>query len=77
MENYREIVRLFLRLCNLPKLKDTDVIHHIDLNRENNNINNLMIFNSQAEHKAFHNKINQFGMTNPIKRQIENRWKNL
>ena len=34
-----------------------------------------MLFSGPLEHSKFHTKINQFGVTNPIKRQIENRWK--
>jgi len=33
-----------------------------------------MLFPNDKEHIKFHNKIRQFGMTNPIKRQIKNRW---
>ena len=57
------------------RLDKENVIHHIDSNRTNNDISNLMLFKNQKEHASFHNKIRQFGMTNNIKRQIENRWK--
>ena len=52
----------------------TEIIHHIDFNKKNNKIENLMIFPNQTEHMKFHTKLKQFGLTNPIKRQIENRW---
>jgi hypothetical protein len=52
-----------------------ETVHHIDGNKLNNELNNLMLFKSQNEHKSFENKIRQFGLTNPIKRVIENRWK--
>ena len=51
-----------------------EMIHHIDLNKHNDNLNNLMIFKSVKEHSSFHVKLRQFGVTNPIRRQIENRW---
>lgn len=36
-----------------PLLK-TEVVHHIDGNKRNNEISNLMLFSSQAEHIAHH-----------------------
>jgi hypothetical protein len=56
-------------------LNKGEVIHHIDSNRENNNIDNLMLFKSQKEHAIFHNKIRQFGLTQPIIKQINERFK--
>jgi len=56
-------------------LELNNVIHHIDFNKSNDDINNLMIFKSQREHSLFHAKIKQFGFTTPILRQIEERWK--
>lgn len=55
-------------------LNTKEVIHHIDLNKKNNKIENLMLFENDSKHQSFHQKIRQFGMTNPIRRQIENRW---
>lgn len=57
------------------KLNKTEVVHHLDENKQNNKIENLMLFESNSEHQKFHTKIKQFGMTHPIKRQIKNRWK--
>ena len=68
---HRKVVEDYIK----RKLNKSEVIHHIDRNRQNNKINNLMIFKTQREHMSFHRKIDQFGMTNPIKRQIKNRWK--
>lgn len=58
-------------------LKKSEVVHHIDFDKSNNKIENLMLFETAGKHMKFHTKIKQFGMTNPIKRQIENRWKEL
>lgn len=55
-------------------LTKEESIHHLDHNRSNNDIDNLMLFPTQSAHKSFENKVKQFGMTNPIKREIENRW---
>lgn len=35
------------------ELKPTDIVHHIDHNPSNNDINNLMVFKSQAEHVKY------------------------
>ena len=70
---HRAIVENFIKRA----LVRGECIHHIDQNKQNNDINNLMIFRNHKEHSAFHNKVRQFGMTNPVKRQIENRWKHL
>ncbi len=56
------------------KLDKQEVIHHLNENRVDNRIENLMIFKSNSAHQSFHNKIRQFGMTTPIVRQIDNRW---
>lgn len=58
-------------------LTKEETIHHIDGNKQNNDINNLFLFKNQKDHKSFENKVKQFGMTNPIKRMIENRWINM
>lgn len=68
-----KIVEDFIK-CNLKK---SEVIHHINENKTDNRIENLMIFPNPKAHQQFHNKIRQFGLTNPIKRQIKNRWKDI
>ena len=50
---------------------------HEDGDHSNNSIENLMLFDSQRNHAKFHVKIRQHGLTNPIKRQIKERWKSL
>ena len=70
---HRGIVEDYLKRA----LKQYEVVHHIDGNKKNNKIENLMIFQSQKEHIQFHLKIQQFGFTNQIKFEVKNRWKNL
>jgi len=36
------------------KLKSTEIIHHIDSNQENNNIDNLYLFPSKSKHHKHH-----------------------
>lgn len=36
-------------------LRDTEVIHHRDKNRSNNDPSNIMVFASNGDHTAFHN----------------------
>lgn len=52
-------------------LTDSEVVHHIDSNRMNNELSNLMLFPNQKAHAHFHRQIKQFGMTNPRIREIE------
>ena len=56
-------------------LTKDETIHHLNSHKRDNRIENLMLFKSQKEHKSFENKVKQFGFTTPIKRQINERWK--
>ena len=38
-------------------LSKKEVVHHIDKNRSNNNIENLKLFESESKHMAFHAKL--------------------
>ena len=40
------------------ELKETEVVHHIDHNRSNNNPNNLMVFKTTRDHTLFHKGFN-------------------
>jgi len=40
------------------ELKKSEIVHHIDLNPSNNNINNLVLCKSCFEHKTAHDVIN-------------------
>lgn len=57
-------------------LEKNETIHHLDFCKENNHIENLMLFPNQKEHAAFHIKLKRFGETNPISKQILERWDN-
>jgi len=57
------------------KLLKSERVHHINEIKTDNKIENLMLFENDSKHIKFHTKIRQFGFTNPILRQIENRWK--
>lgn len=56
-------------------LKPKEVVHHIDGNKQNNKIENLMLFSNHQKHMKFHTKIIQFGYTGPVLKQIKERWK--
>ena len=66
--------RLMVEIFIGRLLTDKEKIHHIDLNKHNNHISNLMLFPTNSAHIKFHIKLRQFGITNPILRQIKNRW---
>ena len=36
------------------KLDRNEIVHHLDCNHKNNNINNLMIFKNQTDHINYH-----------------------
>jgi len=40
------------------KLKQDEIVHHIDGNKLNNSSENLQVFSSQNEHQKLHNKQN-------------------
>jgi 5-methylcytosine-specific restriction endonuclease McrA len=68
---HRIIIERFIE----RKLLSTEVIHHIDLDKTNNNIENLWLFKNQKEHSKWHIKLKKFPyLTNPMKRQMRDRW---
>lgn len=71
--HHRAVVEDYLK----RGLKSCEVVHHIDFHKTNNKISNLMLFKNQKEHMKMHTKIKQFGITQPIKRKILNRWKDI
>lgn len=38
-----------------------EVVHHIDGNKSNNSISNLMLFKNDSEHRKFHHKMSRLG----------------
>ncbi len=58
-------------------LKPEECIHHIDMDKTHNSINNLMLFKTAKEHSAFHIKVRRFGFTGAVLLQIQNRWATL
>lgn len=57
------------------KLTSNEVIHHIDFNKENNSISNLMVFANQKEHAEFHIYFSKYGFNQRVRRIIKDRWK--
>lgn len=71
LHEHRVVVENFIK----RRLKEGECIHHINMLKNDNKIENLMLFKSHKLHSSFHNKVRQFGFTNPIKTQIKNRFK--
>ena len=56
-------------------LKPTEVVHHLNGEKDDNAIDNLMIFNTNKAHMSFHTKMKKMQyLTTPMKMQILNRW---
>ena len=50
----------FVMECKTGRyLKKSEVVHHIDFNKLNNNPDNLMIFDSNSEHMKYHAEIDK------------------
>jgi len=56
------------------ELTEEEVVHHIDSNRQNNSINNLMIFPNQKEHAKFHIYFTKYGFNQRVRIMIKERW---
>jgi len=72
VKEHRYVVEKFIG----RPLNEFEVVHHLDSNRQNNDINNLMIFPNQKAHSSFHIQFNKFGFNQLIKRTIAFRWSN-
>lgn len=70
---HRIIMEKFIK----RKLKKEERIHHINENKRDNKIENLMLFPNQKEHARFHTKVKQFGFTQPIITQLTKRWEGI
>lgn len=73
VKEHRLVVEKFIK----RKLKKEEEVHHINGIKSDNRIDNLMLFKTKKEHISFHRKVQQFGFTRNIQRQIRERWKNL
>lgn len=51
-------------------LRKGEVIHHIDINPLNNEPSNLYVFNSQKEHKAYHQAL-KYGKAKPLQSNLK------
>lgn len=71
VQEHRKVMEEFIG----RKLTNEETIHHLNHNRKDNRIENLMLFPNQKEHKHFENKIAQFGYTQPIIKKINERFK--
>jgi len=68
---HRKICEDFLK----RSLKRNECVHHIDLNKKNNKIENLMIFKNHKKHASWHNKLKRYGYhTQPMQTEIKKRW---
>ena len=68
-EEHRLIVENILNRI----LEPTEVVHHIDFNKQNNNPENLALFSSPVEHAHWHRQYRQWGLTNPLISEINKR----
>lgn len=72
IKEHKFVVENFLK----RSLNKNEVIHHINGIKSDNRIENLMLFKDSKAHAHFHRQIKQFGMTQPRRTEIKNRWKN-
>ncbi|MEE5181020.1 HNH endonuclease [Bacillus subtilis] len=69
---YEHIVEVEKKLGRL--LKENEVVHHEDENRQNNKIENLFVFKSASDHTRFHKtgrriKVNDYYISPPIMKE--------
>lgn len=56
-ENGRHQHRVVMERTLGRKLKKGEIVHHIDFNKKNNHLNNLILFKNQNEHARHHAKL--------------------
>ncbi len=59
---HRKVIEVALN----RKLTKKEVIHHLNLNKVDNSISNLILFESQSEHKKFHSHAYKFVVKNNL-----------
>lgn len=57
------------------ELTPEETVHHINGNKENNFISNLMIFATHSEHMKFEIYFDRYGFNQRVRRMIQERWK--
>ena len=68
---HRYIVEKFIG----RELSSEEVIHHINKNKQHNNLDNLWLFENEREHQKFHIKLKRYGYyTQPMLTAMKNRW---
>ena len=56
------------------ELENRETVHHIDGNKQNNSINNLMLFPNHSEHMSFEIYFRTYGFNQRVRRIISTRW---
>jgi len=64
---HRHIMELYI--CR--PLYDSEVVHHSDENKLNNDLNNLVLFPSVKSHAHYHRQLKQHGNTQPRRTEIK------
>lgn len=59
------------------RLTKDERVHHLNGNKLDNRIENLMLFANQKFHKSFENKIRKDGWTRYRIKEVEERWNDL
>lgn len=67
---HRTTVETFLK----RPLNPTEIVHHLNEKKDDNRIDNLMLFKSNKEHMKWHTQLKMVGLTNSMRRKIKNRW---
>jgi len=67
---HRLVVENFIK----RELTKEEEVHHINGNKQNNSINNLMIFSNHSEHMSFEIYFKKYGFNQRARRIISTRW---
>ena len=69
IQEHRQVIETFL-----GRKLTKEVVHHIDKDKENNKLSNLMLFPNQSEHLKFHIYFDKYGFNQRTRRLIRDRW---